>query len=582
MRLLVSRVSPIQVAICVWALLHAPALLAQCPDGSPPPCASPRPAPSPAPRVMPELRRLTSTGRVGAARLSQDGRLLAYADSNVLYVSTMVAGARPVEISREPWRFGRLIRWFPDGTRLLTLGDSGWFILPALGGTPSRLTSWAPLYASISPDGQQVLVSQSGEFSQVHSVATRSIRTLDIRGGDRFAWEHVWSPDGRTVAVVTFDGRGRYKLQAISLASGESRVILQDSIALGSPHWDASTGSIVYFRGTAVGGQVWRQLVSPSGAAIGAPRLVMAPFDGPGFQLVDGGQHLAYPKVETISNYVMGGTGDDTTSVRVTRDATAKPTRGAVFSPDGRSIAFVGVDGSGGHNLHLLRLDSNTVRQLTYLSDRFIWRVVWAPDGRRIGYCSIGTAQTGPAIGIVTVDAGEPIAVPTHDLSTGCGFAWASNEDILYQLAGNRDFTRRSLASGSEKRLVGDSTGFTFDPVLHVGTGRIAYYWNSRAAGTWVIGGRDTVRRRIADPSLPIRFSGDGSFLYVANVPARRQLTRLRVDGMGAEAIRTPRDCQLTDVLPDGSRVLCHVTESTRRDIWMIRNFDPDRPAARP
>jgi hypothetical protein len=131
-------------------LAGAGALRGQCPDGTPPPCVPRRSAP-PSPVLTPQLRQLTTSGNVLLASVSEDGRMVAYADGAALYVRNLAVGSLPVEVSRQARRFQYGIEWFPDNTRLLAHGDSGVWILPSLGGARQLVSPFGYQYASLSP-----------------------------------------------------------------------------------------------------------------------------------------------------------------------------------------------------------------------------------------------------------------------------------------------------------------------------------------------------------------------------------------------------------------------------------------------
>src|SRR5579859_7961130 len=99
-----SRALRLSSVALVLTLGAARPLRAQCPDGTPPPC---RPRRAVAPPPSPQLRQLTTSGRIQYASVSPDGRFLAYVEDSVLMVRSLSEGGRPVVVSRDAGRFAR-------------------------------------------------------------------------------------------------------------------------------------------------------------------------------------------------------------------------------------------------------------------------------------------------------------------------------------------------------------------------------------------------------------------------------------------------------------------------------------------
>jgi Tol biopolymer transport system component len=86
------------------------------------------------------------------------------------------------------------------------------------------------------------------------------------------------------------------------------------------------------------------------------------------------------------------------------------------LSPDGKTIAFISTSGSGAMNVWLSSLDGEEARQLTYDSE-FMGFPCWAPDGKSLAV-QIKRGENAQ-VALVSPDGGSPVV-----LTQGEGQAW--------------------------------------------------------------------------------------------------------------------------------------------------------------
>ena len=84
----------------------------------------------------------------------------------------------------------------------------------------------------------------------------------------------------------------------------------------------------------------------------------------------------------------------------------------AIWSPDGRSLAFFGNDDGGASDVYLIRRDGSGLRRLTPpgesdSAERFRRALAWLPDGKAIAF-AVGTAAGAAELHVISLD-GAPL-----------------------------------------------------------------------------------------------------------------------------------------------------------------------------
>lgn len=568
-------------------LLVAVRAAAQCPDGTPPPCAGERRPPTPQPpSARATYRQITSSGGARSPALSRNGLFLAFVDDGSLYVRSLTPGgvALPVVSKAEASRWGTLYRveWSADGAKLFLYADSGVYVLPALGGAAQRVTQWSGNFASMSPSGDRVAEWHSGGLVRVRDVTSAALDTVAVPGAYTWLMSVAWSPQANALVVQTTDAQRRYTIRLLELRRRGGRVLLEDSVRTSLIAWNGQAGAIYYVRWV-YPVQLWKLPMSAeAGAALGRPAMVIPRLDGYEFSTADDGT-LAFTRDASTSNIWIGLVQGDTARRWLTTGTTISGS--PRFSPDGGRVAFLREDGASA-NLFVAGADSGVSAQITFLNDR-VGFFAWSPNGERIAFCH-ADGDAPPGIGIVPAVGGPVVWPPTpRNTSTDCEVGWLSADEVLYHQVGNRNFGVVSLRGGPTRRLVvNDSVGWMFSAETDPAGRFVALYWNRRVSdGIWLVSLADSSQRLLHPGSLmPLRWLATGDVLYAREHRSPFRVLRIPIaapDSTTTVPLLHPCPDGTSDVSPDGSRILC--AEGTRvLDVWLIRDFDPTRHRSHP
>lgn len=169
-----------------------------------------------------------------------------------------------------------------------------------------------------------------------------------------------------------------------------------------------------------------------------------------------------------------------------------------IWSPDGRSIAYVAKSPNGDWNIYRAALDGSARRQLT---QEGAWDPAWAPDGSGIAFVSRvdGTRQ----ISIMSGD-GAQVRQLTHGPEENFHPAWSHDAKRIAYV---------SASSGNSRIFVSDAEGAGPKPVTPTeqrarwpawspdGT-RIAYYVETAQSSIWVVNLADRSQSKLFDSGL--------------------------------------------------------------------------------
>jgi prepilin-type processing-associated H-X9-DG protein len=270
------------------------------------------------------------------------------------------------------------------GTIAFTPGPAGEptpaiYVLSLVGGVPQKIAEGER--PSLSPDGRQIafLAHPDGgpQGLWVVNVDGSDLRLVaEIPAGPNGAGAPAWSPDARTIVIVTYEG-----LRLVDVRSGSLSILTSNdhgNLACYDmqPSWSPDGGSIA-FAVECDGGALGIWTVRPDGT--GSTKIL--------------------------------GVGDRF-------DAAEYPE----WAPDGSRLLFLGVvaapDHAGGYtySLYTMMPDGSGITPLTDPNTFVLDQASWSPDGSTVVFADghVDRLYTIPAAG------GDAIPVDTGDISACC------------------------------------------------------------------------------------------------------------------------------------------------------------------
>jgi serine/threonine protein kinase len=224
-----------------------------------------------------KVSRLTTSGKVRYAAISQDSKYVAYVQDEggkqSLWVrqtaTTSTAQIVPSAVVQFNW-----LGFSPDGNFVYFTqsGPSGpnsstLYQVSALGGTPRKVVDRLDPYVTFSPDGQQMafvrLDNQTAEDLLVtaHSDGTKE-KVLTRRRLPMGLESPSWSPDGNTIALAAFTGKfgpGNQSLVLVAMDSSETPLTSKRWSIVREVAWLPNGAALVVVAAEEPtgGGQVW-------------------------------------------------------------------------------------------------------------------------------------------------------------------------------------------------------------------------------------------------------------------------------------------------------------------------------------
>ena len=441
-----------------------------------------------------EARRLTShIGYEMFARFSPDGKTIAFTgeyDGNREVYSIPAQGGEPVRLTftatnhRDDLgdRMGPnniVMTWSPDGKKIVFRNRTGdgfegllWTVAPN-GGMPSRIPLPEGGWCSYSPDGSKLAYNRvmrefrtwkyyrGGMADDIWIYDPKAQKVTNITNNvaqDIFPmWigEEIYFASDRDMVMNLFVYNTRtgqtqkvtnFKEYDVKFPSTDGKTIVFENggwLYKLDPATKQSVKIPVTLGSDAVYGRAERRKLEYRDASV-----ISAAPDGSRMVVTARGEVFDVPVGKGVTR-------------NLTRSSNSND-RGAVWSPDGKFIAWIG-DATGETEVYLYDVKAGTTRQLTKDNDTYIRTLTWAPDSKHIYYTDRKNryVEVDPASGAKRTVMENPEA-EFRGVDISPDSKWlaytrpAANEmDIVYlrELASGKEYpvTERWYNSGSPR-----------------------------------------------------------------------------------------------------------------------------------
>jgi Tol biopolymer transport system component/serine/threonine protein kinase len=293
-----------------------------------------------------------------------------------------VMAEEPRRVSQDPPGVFSLSPLFSaDGRRIVfqsnRSGATNLWSLDLRGGNLQQLTTGAgpDESPSIARDGSILYVNaRTRAVLVVHDFTTNETR--ELMRHPSFLWAPAFSPDGKQIAFSRAETGGAWHIWVMTAEGGDARQVSSGALPQIYPRFSRDGRYLFYFTWTR-GSRIWRVPLGGGAAEAISPQGIE---DGYADVSPDG-RTLAFVRNAEGSSrlFVMPAEGGDAKQLLETAAAVPR------WSPDGQWIAF-SPDRIYGGGIFLIRPDGSGLRRLTETGS---WPVWW-PDGRRIGYLTLG------------------------------------------------------------------------------------------------------------------------------------------------------------------------------------------------
>jgi serine/threonine protein kinase/Tol biopolymer transport system component len=489
------------------------------------------------------VTKVTETGNARLVAISHDGKYILHVvddkGQQSLWLRNVATNSNTQVMPPEPLQYLGL-RFSPDGNYLYFVrGEQGQgleylYRAPVLGGTPQKLITDVDTNITFSPDGRSLAYMvdnnpENGKFRLViYSLETGEARTLVLGTEDHVLLHPAWSPDGKTIAGVVYQGDALSSLVTVDAITGKQTAIFESKD--------------VYLDKTA-----WLP-------------------DGSGLLVLSYGNGANFRQISEISIR-------DHTARAITHDI--NDYSDLSISADGHIVATV----LNQHHFDLFAappsdLSSGRAQQLT--SGAGIERFAWTPDGQVI------LGQQQGTLSLFHPDTGSktPLTSPRQDGVAFQPVVCAKGRFVLASIlfrGGAKTITlwRMDAGGGNFKQI---TDGPDDEHAVCSPDGQWVYYVNranSRLTRVPFDGGKP---ERLSDiPEYgPVDISPDGKLAAFGASPggiSRRQLVLVPVDSpQNAKLVEFQHPAQSHGAVrftPDGKALVYALADQNSENLWL-------------
>lgn len=557
-------------------------------------------------RIQPAEQRLTSNApdmAVISAKLSPDGRYLAYSDRTGLFLREVSTGE--THAVNLPAGFPvRQLAWLADGSHLLCsrsfspgLASEIWNV-SVLGGRPVLVTNDGEAQA-ISWDGSKIVLSRGENYPQeLWVMNTDGSEGRRVAMANQHSWygAAAWSPDNQKVAYMRFEYDPEYfdsqgVLAITDLASGKSKDLMKDANLDNALAWTRDNRLIYSLqepRPNNYESNLWAVSVDPQSATVRglAYRLTEGPDRKIMVSTSHDGKALAYLRVSSRSRIYISRTTNSGASaapaMRLNLDEGSNTPY--TWTPDGESVIFVS-DRDGIRHLYKQGLREPTPELLAGgESPVLIARM--SPDGSEILY-TVAPAKRVPDAGIsimaVPVAGGSPREVlqapGIEDIQ--CPKQKASSCVMIQVEGSGGKYTMFNPKTGEQKPLGSDAPVKRNHSISIDGKSMlVAEYRRHEIPGEVLLcsladNSSKTIRVKGWGGIEYLDWDADGKTFWISAVNAKNERALLRVDLQGHAAPFLMETDQYLGwaISSPNSKYIAYWKGDSSANAWLVRNF---------
>ncbi|MEO8051800.1 MAG: winged helix-turn-helix domain-containing protein [Acidobacteriota bacterium] len=524
----------------------------------------------------------------------------------------------------------------PEGTQVAFTWDGGTgnnldLYVQNIDGTGRvKLTSdGAPvLYPVWSPNGRTIAFVRNGEIFLIPAVGGRETKITTAAGNGL-----SWSADSRTIAFSDREVQGpAFAIFLISLHSRERRRLTNPAVSKEIDVWPAFSpdgNDVAFVRGITTATDVYR--VPTSGgvptrvALVGrplrgliwspdsqyllvatgsrTPGLLAIPADAHDWTQLDridiAGSDVYEPSVITrgrrhevdlayaheISNWDVWGTSTGREqSAPIPLAASSRVDQAPSFSSDGLRLAFSSAR-SGYDEIWISMADGSQPRQLTHFNAGTASSPRWSPDGQRIAFDA--TIDNNRDIYVTRADGGSAVRM-TREVSAEGQPSWSQNGQWLYFMSdrsGSRQIWKMPTGGGQPVQVTKMGGYQAFEST----DGRTVYYAKEqRGQGIWSVpanGGPEVLTSPLPWQNL-WGLGGDGIYYFdlaglvpqVFDTPhpipvKQLDLTTGKIKNVATILTDLPNGVSAFDVRFDGKYLIWAGRREHNSELMLIRNL---------
>lgn len=260
---------------------------------------------------------------------------------------------------------------------------------------------------SVQRPGRIAFSSDHGGSADIYIMDSEGVLLSRLTDGDLPHGFPTWSPDGASIAYVTFHNDSTWSIDRVAAdGSGTTRLAGAPGQRYFFPDWSPDGESIVFGSRKGDTGEIWVM------AADGTNPRRLGVVEGAGAVWSPDGTRIAYygPSLETGDIYVMDVTGGASHVLVASDSSDITP----AWSPDGGKIAFSSRR-DGGLELYVLDLATGEVRRVTF-NDHDDWIGGWSPDGSTLVFDANVNGDWGVrTIGVDGTNERELTSFPGHE-----------------------------------------------------------------------------------------------------------------------------------------------------------------------